>query len=562
VQTQLFVDGHLEALVIKNYDSGFESSNPINVGYLNNGDSVYHFSGILDEIAIFKISLPEKDIRTHYYLSRDYRTAYDKPVRIMPLGDSITYDRRSGDDRPVGERTGYRWPLWNWLNRTDFRVDFIGSEQAGEDLFDDPDNAGFPGISDNQLWELMRTGYNPRSDTQVVPGPYLKYYPNDVIMLHIGTNDLGPEATDVENILDEIDDYDPGITVVLAQIINRVGGSAVTTQFNSNLETMTKNRILNGDKIILVDMEYGSGIVYQLEPAGDMYDKLHPTIVSNPDIIDSGYGKMADIWYKALDSFLPQPPPGCSEDALSLWTLDESSGDSFTDAISGNHGTGAPSPTPVAGKVNGAQDFNGTDTAVTVPADDSFNWADDASFSIEYWVKRESVAMGGNEVIIGRDDGTNSQMHWWSGLWKDGKTAFVLRGSNGTGSGSRETGEYLEGNEDLSDGVWHHLAVVRDSTVNENRLYVDGVLNDTVSITYHAGEGFGSATADLNLGWLNLGAGYHYTGTLDEIAIYNRVLTAGEILQHFNNGSSYCPATPPSDSGGGGGGCFIDTLRY
>ena len=91
---------------------------------------------------------------------------------------------------------------------------------------------------------------------------------------------------------------------------------------------------------------------------------------------------------------------------------------------------------------------------------------------------------------------------------------------------------------------------------------MDGVLNDFVSIAYDAGEGFGSATADLNMGWLNLGEGYRYKGSLDEITIYNRVLTAVEILQHFESGSSYCSDAPSSDDGGGGGGCFINILGY
>ncbi len=54
------------------------------------------------------------------------------------------------------------------------------------------------------------------------------------------------------------------------------------------------------------------------------------------------------------------------------------------------------------------------------------------------------------------------------------------------------TGEFLEGNDDLTDGVWHHVAVVRDSAENENRLYVDGVLNDSVDHHYDNGEGFES----------------------------------------------------------------------
>ena len=255
----------------------------------------------------------------------------------------------------------------------------------------------------------------------------------------------------------------------------------------------------------------------------------------------------------------------CPQGMVSLWSFDETDGDVFADTISGNNGTGAPSPAPVLGKVDGAQAFDGGDTAVNVSAAAAFNWADNDSFSIEFWMKRESLPIGDNEVIAGRDDTGQSQMHWWVGLWQDGKAAFVLRGSNGKGTGTREDGEYLEGKQDLSDGIWHHVAVVRDAVAPENRLYVDGVLNDSFVIAYDAGEGFVSAIADLNIGWLDLSSGFHYTGALDELAIYNRVLTAAEIAQHFNDGGSYCTeSSPPPDDGdggggGGGGGCFIDT---
>jgi len=230
----------------------------------------------------------------------------------------------------------------------------------------------------------------------------------------------------------------------------------------------------------------------------------------------------------------------CPDGIISLWTLDESSGDFLADSVNGNHGVGAFSPTPATGKVNGAQDFDGSNTGVNVPADDSFNWAYDASFSIEYWINRPGDLSVDNEVVVGRDDGLTSDLHWWSGLWMDGTASFVLVSTNGVGTGSRVTGEELEGVDDLTDGAWHHVAVVRDFVTSEIRLYVDGVLNDSFIISYDAGEGFESATSNLNLGYLNLLAGYHYNGTLDEVAIYNRVLTVGEILQHYNDGLSYC----------------------
>ena len=93
------------------------------------------------------------------------------------------------------------------MDKTGHWVDFIGSEQSGGGIFDDPDNAGFPGINDTELWELIRTGYDPHDAKQVTPGPYLDDYPSDVILLHIGTNDVRTETVDVENILDENESY-------------------------------------------------------------------------------------------------------------------------------------------------------------------------------------------------------------------------------------------------------------------------------------------------------------------------------------------------------------------
>ncbi len=62
-------------------------------------------------------------------------------------------------------------------------------------------------------------------------------------------------SASVENILDEIDEYSEHITVILAKIINRVDYSQDTTTYNNELETLANNRIADGDKIILVDME-------------------------------------------------------------------------------------------------------------------------------------------------------------------------------------------------------------------------------------------------------------------------------------------------------------------
>jgi ribosomal protein L31 len=68
---------------------------------------------------------------------------------------------------------------------------------------------------------------------------------------------------------------------------------------------MAQDRInLLGDKIIIVDMEHGAGIDYHLSsdsPPGDMWDNLHP--------FETGYEKMANIWFSAIATVLPSPAP-------------------------------------------------------------------------------------------------------------------------------------------------------------------------------------------------------------------------------------------------------------
>lgn len=262
----------------------------------------------------------------------------------------------------------------------------------------------------------------------------------------------------------------------------------------------------------------------------------------------------------------------CPADIISLWALDEDNGALLSDSVGVNDGVGNQNPTPVAGIVEGAQQFDGAGTGVDVVADDSFNWTYNASFTIEYWIRRAGVAFSNPiaEVAVGRDDGATSAMQWWTGLWADdGTAAFVLIGTDGTGTGNRATGEFLEGDDDLTDGIWHHVAVVRDALTNQTRLYVDGVLNDSVDITYAVDEGFDSATAPLQMGWLEIQntSGFHLNGTLDEVAIYDRALTANEILRHYNDELSYCAVRDDdkdkdkNGGGGGGGSCFIESLR-
>ncbi len=221
------------------------------------------------------------------------------PVRIMPLGDSITAGKSSGVD-DVTQQISYRKALWDSLLAASRSVDFVGSLINGEFYSGfDANHEGHSGWRDDQIALNIydNGGANWLSNT-----------PADVVLLHIGTNALNASPTDVESILNEIDQYEAAnnttVIVVLARIINMVPVNATVTQFNDNVETMALTRITNGDKIILVDIEDGAGVVYSFQPAGDMWDSLHP--------FASGYTKMSNVWLSALNSILPSCPAGQS----------------------------------------------------------------------------------------------------------------------------------------------------------------------------------------------------------------------------------------------------------
>jgi lysophospholipase L1-like esterase len=125
---------------------------------------------------------------------------------------------------------------------------------------------------------------------------WLTANPADIVLLHIGTNDItygGQDANEVSDILDEIDRFSTDIKVILALIIDRRTHSPETTQFNINVNNMAQNRITAGDDIIVVDMEHA------LNYATNMADELHPN--------NSGYAKMAGVWFNVLDSVINPP---------------------------------------------------------------------------------------------------------------------------------------------------------------------------------------------------------------------------------------------------------------
>ena len=237
----------------------------------------------------------------------------------------------------------------------------------------------------------------------------------------------------------------------------------------------------------------------------------------------------------------------------SLYYKLEDPGSPYDDEIGSNDATctDCPAASNSNPQVRFFQDFTGTAVdgdEVNVaasgndPGDAVFDFGADDSFTIAFWLRTNYTdVLDTNEVIIGRDDASGTKMQWWVGLTgpddaEQGKVFFQLL-ENGWSSAA---GKNLKSENAVTDSAWHFVVAVRDDVADENRLYVDGVLQgDPVSPDYGT-AGFNSPDRDLNIGYLRVGAnpGYWYKGDADEIAIYRSALTDEEILQQYENGNA------------------------
>jgi hypothetical protein len=94
-------------------------------------------------------------------------------------------------------------------------------------------------------------------------------------------------------------------------------------------------------------------------------------------------------------------------------------------------------------------------------------------------------------------------------------------------------GDVLDSNRDFTSsdyGVWHFGVVTYDSSTGIAQIYIDGSLDTS------ANTGGTGTPANVSIGVSPYG-GTLFNGSLDEIGLWNRVLTSGEISSLYNSGT-------------------------
>jgi large repetitive protein len=192
-------------------------------------------------------------------------------------------------------------------------------------------------------------------------------------------------------------------------------------------------------------------------------------------------------------------------------------GDLLDSSVYMNDAVGTGSPTFASGKDGQAIVLNGTSQYATVPNDVSLNITN--AITLAAWVKPEKV---GTQYIIKKAiiDGTNG---YELSLSNPGK-AFVRFNQ----VASANTNRVDSGTSYPADATtWVHLAATYDGSTIQ--IYFNGTQDGSKPAT------FTIATNDLVLG---IGAESNgatkFQGAMDEVRVYNRALTPGEIRRLAN----------------------------
>ncbi|MDB6078267.1 MAG: LamG protein [Akkermansiaceae bacterium] len=172
------------------------------------------------------------------------------------------------------------------------------------------------------------------------------------------------------------------------------------------------------------------------------------------------------------------------------------------------------------------------------------------SFSAEAWVRPLSPSSGNNaNVFRNHNDGTAgiTDRSGWVVWQLPNGAGYALRLYNKAGSNRA-----IDLNAaPYTVGQWQHLVVTYDSATRTAKMYSNGALAGTQTITAGSADYVPLSRAEgfiPSFGGFSDGRQNAFIGDMDEVAYYNKVLTVDQVQAHFKNGTNSPARTTPYET--------------
>lgn len=205
-----------------------------------------------------------------------------------------------------------------------------------------------------------------------------------------------------------------------------------------------------------------------------------------------------------------------SQDLVAHWNFNEGSG-SIAHDTSGNNNNGTINgPAWTNGIEGSALRFDGIDDYVEIPHSPSLSFTN--VISIVLWLKMNSGYGGGHVISKCASGGATQILVSISLVGSEYYAAFGIAASNDI---------ILQGTKQLYPDIWYHIAGVYDGT-NMN-LYVNGTLDDKIAQSGNIVPNSDPIDIGKKTHWPDM----KFNGSIDEVRIYNRALSASEIKAQY-----------------------------
>ena len=230
----------------------------------------------------------------------------------------------------------------------------------------------------------------------------------------------------------------------------------------------------------------------------------------------------------------PSQPLQCPLNGMvSYWRFDDGSNTTATDSAGSNNAT-VYGAIPVPGQVGDALGFDGENDYLTTGAVPSGLPVGSSPRSMAAWFKLSDVNLSDAEII---SYGPNVPAE---------RYAFYITSSVIGVECAQAPTPVVSWTPDAN---WHFLAsTYTGGSCSNTTVYFDGVPINSAS---DSGSALDTGATAVEIGRLSGLDGYYFNGSIDEAAIYNRSLSASEILQQYDNGlgsMGYCSAAAPPSS--------------
>ena len=205
---------------------------------------------------------------------------------------------------------------------------------------------------------------------------------------------------------------------------------------------------------------------------------------------------------------------------VSHWHLDENSSTTAYDAVGNNNGTisGAIWTTGVSGS---ALMFDNVGDSLTVDSSSSLQIT--GNLSVSTWVYFNSLPSGSDDSIFTYTTSGESESHntlYELFIDSNGDLIYKHEYSNGNDQ------EYTFTNADIAVGKWYHIVVTRNTTSKDVHVYIN---SSSISTYSYSANPTGGSSSTLYLGSDKPSKKRAIDGILDEVRVYNRLLSNTEI---------------------------------